>query len=47
VNDEALLRELGDELDDGGLHGSFLVRDLRTGEEIGIEPTWSSPRPRW
>nr|WP_304608127.1 serine hydrolase [Herbidospora cretacea] len=25
-------------LDDGGLRGSFLVRDLRTGEEIGIDP---------
>lgn len=25
-------------LDEGGLRGSFLVRDLRTGEEIGIDP---------
>jgi len=43
LNDEALLRELRDELDDGGLHGSFLVRDLRTGEEVGIEPDLELP----
>lgn len=43
MNDEALLRELRDELDDGGLHGSFLVRDLHTGEEIGIEPDQEFP----
>ncbi len=43
MNDTALLRELSDELDDGGLHGSFLVRDLRTGEEIGIEPDLEFP----
>lgn len=35
---EALLRELREQLDDAGLRGSFLVRDLRTGEELGIEP---------
>ncbi|WP_238580916.1 serine hydrolase [Streptomonospora alba] len=34
----ALIREIGRELDEGGLHGCFLVRDLDTGEEIGIEP---------
>ncbi|QVQ50873.1 serine hydrolase [Spiractinospora alimapuensis] len=34
----SLLRGLREQLDDGGLRGSFLVRDLRTGEEIGIEP---------
>ncbi|MFD0774204.1 serine hydrolase [Streptomonospora algeriensis] len=34
----ALLREIRRELDDGGLHGSFLVRDLGTGEETGIDP---------
>ncbi|GAA4916799.1 serine hydrolase [Streptomonospora salina] len=34
----ALVRDIGRELDDGGLHGSFLVRDLDTGEEVGIEP---------
>jgi beta-lactamase class A len=43
LNDAALLRELRDELDDGGLHGSFLVRDLRTGEEIGIAPDLEFP----
>ncbi|MBR8745513.1 class A beta-lactamase-related serine hydrolase, partial [Nocardiopsis sp. MG754419] len=26
------------ELDEAGLHGSFLVRDLHTGHEIGIDP---------
>ncbi|MEU4833190.1 serine hydrolase [Streptosporangium sp. NPDC023615] len=30
-------------LDDGGLRGSFLVRDLRSGEEIGIEPDLEFP----
>lgn len=34
----ALVRDLRRELDEGGLRGSFLVRDLRTGEELGIEP---------
>ncbi|WP_285730591.1 serine hydrolase [Nocardiopsis sp. ATB16-24] len=34
----ALLRELRAELEAGGLRGSFLVRDLDTGEELGIEP---------
>ncbi|GAA5152102.1 serine hydrolase [Amycolatopsis dongchuanensis] len=32
-----LLRELRDVLDDAGLRGSFLVRDLRSGAEIGFE----------
>ncbi|WP_460957639.1 serine hydrolase [Parasphingorhabdus pacifica] len=40
---EKLIRELVAELDDGGLRGSFLVRDLRSGHEIGIEP--DSPFP--
>ncbi|MES4904595.1 MULTISPECIES: serine hydrolase [unclassified Streptomyces] len=35
---EALLRELRGRLRDGGLRGYLLVRDLRTGEELGIEP---------
>ncbi|MFC7328245.1 serine hydrolase [Marinactinospora rubrisoli] len=35
---ERLLRELRAELDDAGLHGSFLVRDLDSGQELGIEP---------
>ncbi|MFI6512316.1 serine hydrolase [Streptosporangium sp. NPDC050855] len=30
-------------LDDAGLRGSFLVRDLRTGDEIGIEPDLEFP----
>ena len=33
-----LVRDLRRELDDAGLRGSFLVRDLDTGEELGIEP---------
>ncbi|MDA0567920.1 class A beta-lactamase-related serine hydrolase [Streptomonospora sp. S1-112] len=40
---EALVRELCAELDEGGLHGSFLVRDLDTGEELGIEPDLEFP----
>lgn len=35
---EELIRALAGELDDGGLRGSFLVRDLNSGHEIGIEP---------
>jgi beta-lactamase class A len=31
------------ELHDAGLSGSFLVRDLRTGEEIGIDPDLEFP----
>lgn len=38
MREEAFLRRLREELDDGGLRGSFLVRDLDSGEEIGIEP---------
>ncbi|MUL42017.1 serine hydrolase [Streptomonospora sp. PA3] len=34
----ALLRDIRRELGDGGLDGAFLVRDLDTGEEVGIEP---------
>ncbi|GAA3740304.1 beta-lactamase class A [Spinactinospora alkalitolerans] len=40
---EALVRELRRELDDAGLHGSFLVRDLHSGDEIGIEPDLEFP----
>lgn len=39
----ALLREIRGELADGGLYGSFLVRDLDTGEEVGIEPDTTLP----
>ncbi|MBA8826246.1 beta-lactamase class A [Saccharopolyspora lacisalsi] len=35
---EKLVSGLVAELDDGGLRGSFLVRDLRSGRELGIEP---------
>ncbi|CAL9362365.1 Beta-lactamase regulatory protein BlaB [Nocardiopsis dassonvillei] len=38
-----LLRGLRRELEEGGLRGSFLVRDLRSGEEIGIEPDVEFP----
>jgi beta-lactamase class A len=38
VTAEALVRELWAELDEGGLRGSFLVRDLRSGVELGIDP---------
>jgi len=43
VNNDALLRELGEELDDAGLRGSFLVRDLRTGAELAIDPDLEFP----
>ncbi|MEU1277485.1 serine hydrolase [Streptomyces sp. NPDC005805] len=38
-----LLAELRRNLRDGGLHGSFLVRDLDTGEELGIDPDVELP----
>ncbi|NEB40001.1 serine hydrolase [Streptomyces sp. SID14515] len=37
MNTEALLRDVRALLHDGGLHGCLLVRDLHTGEELGIE----------
>jgi beta-lactamase class A len=43
VNAEILIEALRAELDDGGLHGSFLVRDLGSGQEIGIEPDVELP----
>ncbi|MDR7274311.1 serine hydrolase [Catenuloplanes atrovinosus] len=33
-----VFREARQALDDAGLRGGFLVRDLRSGEELGIEP---------
>ena len=39
----ALVAGLRAELDEGGLRGSFLVRDLRTGREIGIDPDRAHP----
>ncbi|WP_052850626.1 serine hydrolase [Streptomyces avicenniae] len=38
-----LLAELRRALDDGGLRGSFLVRDLETGDELGIDPDRAFP----
>ncbi|MDN3358393.1 serine hydrolase [Actinomadura sp. DC4] len=38
MNGVRLTRELRGVLSDAGLSGSFLVRDLSTGEEIGIDP---------
>ncbi|HVV14514.1 serine hydrolase [Amycolatopsis sp.] len=43
MNTEALLVRLREELADGGLRGAFLVRDLRTGHEVGIEPDLEFP----
>ena len=43
MNPEALLREIRQQLHDGGLHGCLLVRDLHTGEELGIEPDTQLP----
>ncbi|MEO3755514.1 serine hydrolase [Streptomyces sp. B6B3] len=40
---ETLLSELRGALRDGGLRGSFLVRDLDTGEELGIDPDLEFP----
>ena len=38
-----LIEQVRQTLDEGGLHGSFLVRDLDSGEEIGIEPDLEFP----
>jgi beta-lactamase class A len=38
VSTEPLVRQLRAELDEGGLRGSFLVRDLASGQEAGIDP---------
>ncbi|MEU7785313.1 serine hydrolase [Amycolatopsis sp. NPDC049159] len=43
MSTEALVRDLRAELDDGGLRGSFLVRDLRSGAEVGIDPDREYP----
>ncbi|UNO43196.1 serine hydrolase [Streptomyces sp. MST-110588] len=43
MNTEALLREMRRQLHDGGLHGTLLVRNLHTGEELGIEPDTELP----
>ncbi|MFH8569311.1 serine hydrolase [Streptomyces sp. NPDC017993] len=38
-----MLREIQRELHDGGMRGCVLVRDLHTGEELGIEPETQLP----
>ncbi|MER5818989.1 serine hydrolase [Streptomyces californicus] len=43
MNTEALLREVREQLTDGGLRACLLVRDLGTGEELGIEPDTELP----
>ncbi|RSN29037.1 serine hydrolase [Amycolatopsis sp. WAC 04169] len=43
MNTETLLMRLRADLADGGLRGSFLVRDLRTGHEVGIDPDVEFP----
>ncbi|MFI2261056.1 serine hydrolase [Streptomyces tubercidicus] len=43
MSSEALLREMRQRLCDGGLHGCFLVRDLHTGQELGIDPDTQLP----
>lgn len=40
---DKLVEDLVAELEDGGLRGSYLVRDLRSGREIGIEPDLPFP----
>lgn len=40
---DRLIHELRQTLDDAGLRGSFLVRDLDTGEELGIDPDVEYP----
>ncbi|MEV5719154.1 serine hydrolase [Amycolatopsis mediterranei] len=39
----SLVRDLRVALDEGGLRGSFLVRDLRSGAELGIDPDREYP----
>lgn len=43
MSEDRLLRELRATLRDGGLRGSFLVRDLATGDELGIDPDLEFP----
>jgi beta-lactamase class A len=43
MSDGRLIRELHDQLAAAGLHGSFVVRDLSTGEEISIDPDAEFP----
>lgn len=43
MSTERLLREARRMLHDGGLSGSLLVRDLHTGDELGIDPDTELP----
>ncbi|MEU1804018.1 serine hydrolase [Streptomyces sp. NPDC019937] len=43
MNTEALLHDVRQRLHDGGLRGCLLVRDLHTGEELGIDPDTQLP----
>ncbi|WJE01310.1 serine hydrolase [Streptomyces antimycoticus] len=43
MSTETLLRDLREQLGDGGLHGCLLVRDLHTGDELGIDPDTQLP----
>jgi beta-lactamase class A len=43
VTTQTLLRDLRRRLSDGGLHACLLVRDLHTGEELGIDPDIQLP----
>ncbi|MFF7649951.1 serine hydrolase [Streptomyces sp. NPDC007983] len=43
MNTEALLHDVRRQLHDGGLRGCLLVRDLDTGEELGIDPDTQLP----
>lgn len=43
MNTEALLHDMRRQLHDGGLRGCFLVRDLHTGDELGIDPDTQLP----
>ncbi|MFD4027453.1 serine hydrolase [Streptomyces sp. NPDC058576] len=43
MNTETLLRDVRARLHDGGLRACLLVRDLGTGEELGIEPDTELP----
>ncbi|MGC4938474.1 serine hydrolase [Kribbella sp. DT2] len=40
---ESLLRDVRQDLADGGLEASLLVRDLRTGDELGLDPDVQVP----
>ncbi|MGE7438502.1 serine hydrolase [Kitasatospora sp. NPDC001175] len=43
MNAQRAVRELRSMLEDAGLSGSFLVRDLATGDELGIDPDVELP----